>query len=40
MSKLQYHCLKFELGTAIIQTIDQLNNFLKIMDTDCSSIKC
>ena len=40
-----WHCIvytgdiKFELGTAIIQTVDQLNNFLKIMDADCSLLK-
>lgn len=43
--KRHWHCtiytdgIKFILGKAIIQTVDQFNNFLKIMDVDCKPLK-
>ena len=41
-----WHCTiytedaKYILGNATIQTVDQFNGFMKIMDVDCGPIKC
>lgn len=41
-----WHChiytedAKYILGYASIETVDQFNDFLKIMDVDCGPLKC
>ena len=41
-----WHCqiytdnIKYALGSALIQTVDQFNSFMKIMDADCRLLKC
>lgn len=41
-----WHCTiytedcKYILADAAIQTVDQFNSFIKIMDVDCAPLKC